>query len=154
MQLPMVLERSDVRVVHACWDDKSINSLRKFDGNPLEAILRYSRKAHKKAGLESNGMTFDLLRQNLNPVKVTTSGLEIRTKKPYLAGGKLRKTQRQQWWLTYEGPLVVFGHYWRKREKEDREPTSHPDRPRAPNMFTDYHPMDFLGPSNSHVLVV
>jgi hypothetical protein len=57
----------------------------------------------------------ELFLQNENPIKVTTSGLEEKADQIFTIGGKSRYTQRALWWESYEGPPVVFGHYWRRR---------------------------------------
>ncbi|CAE7363517.1 nipblb, partial [Symbiodinium pilosum] len=59
----------------------------------------------------------DMREQNLNPVKVMSSGYEGRAPEPFFAGGKMRTLQRLKWWETYEAKdnrLVVIGHYWRR----------------------------------------
>jgi hypothetical protein len=53
-----------------------------------------------------------LERQNRNPVKVLTSGLEKRIDPPFFASGKLRHEERVRWWERYEdSSWCVFGHY-------------------------------------------
>lgn len=50
--------------------------------------------------------------QNGNPVKVLTSGPEVKTFECFVAGGKVRHERRVRWWERYEdGQFCVFGHY-------------------------------------------
>ena len=54
-------------------------------------------------------------RQNDHPIKVLTSGREEVADAPFWAGGRWRFERRERWWETYDGPMVVIGHYWRAR---------------------------------------
>ncbi len=114
--LPLVLEREGLRVVHACWDDAMVEMARRAD----DAVALY--KAHVATidarHEDSDPDDFDrkivrgLEHQNLNPVKVLTSGKERRVKTPFEASGKLRYEERVPWWEDYTAnPLCVFGHY-------------------------------------------
>jgi hypothetical protein len=113
--LPLVLEREDLRIVHACWSVASIAEL--ADG--VDAAELYRRaEADILADLDVRGVTDpverNLAQQNGNPVKVLTSGPERRVEKPFEAGGKVRQEGRVPWWSDYADDAVcVFGHYWR-----------------------------------------
>ncbi len=109
---PLALQRPDLRVVHACWDDRALEALRGERG-PKEALDgHYSRiKAGLPRGIDPVERTLAL--QNENPVKLITSGPENKAPAPFFAGGKMRQESRHPWWQTYKGPFVVFGHYWR-----------------------------------------
>jgi len=80
-----------------------------------EDLLDPTRSVSFHAGLAER-----LLRkQNSQPIKVLTSGIERPIspgKQPQLLSGKWRLLERDPWW---EGDLdaraVVFGHYWRRR---------------------------------------
>ena len=110
--LPLVLERDDVRVVHACWDLGMVEIARQTHdvvtlyGEHVETINARHRRSHLDEidrGLEH---------QNLNPVKVLTSGKERRVTKPFEASGKMRYEERVSWWNEYtDHPLCIFGHY-------------------------------------------
>lgn len=112
--LPLVLEREDVRVVHACWDDSMVDLVRQSS----DVLAVYQQ--HKDQ-IEADHLTRPKLdkidrgleHQNCNPVKVLTSGKERRVKKPFEASGKMRYEERVRWWDEYEAdePLCVFGHY-------------------------------------------
>jgi len=110
--LPLVLERTDLRVVHACWDDAMVEIVR----DATDAVALY--KAHaatietRHAGSNLDEIERGLEHQNLNPVKVLTSGKERRVETPFEASGKVRYEERVPWWEEYKaGPLCVFGHY-------------------------------------------
>ncbi len=111
--LPLALERPDLRIIHACWDEAMVAEARRathvvaFHGEFKQRIEEVIRRR----GLQS---PFDkLARQNENPVKCLTSGLEAKAEQPFEAMGKLRYERRVAWWQDYDGPMCVFGHYWR-----------------------------------------
>jgi hypothetical protein len=112
--LPLALERADLRVVHAAWDDAMIAAARPAPG--VEALHDdYRRRIDddlRRLGIEDKAAV-KLAHQNRNPVKVLTSGPEEMAPAPFVTMGKLRHERRVAWWPTYTGPLCVFGHYWR-----------------------------------------
>ncbi len=139
--LPLVLERADLRLVHAAWDDAAISLLRDCDGNTLDIYRAYAARAAdivKESGLgtraarelEPHGanlrdqtiapplLTYvgklDALYQMANPVRILTSGPEALATRPFYAAGKWRMLDRVRWWQRYhhETPVLV-GHYWR-----------------------------------------
>jgi hypothetical protein len=146
-QLPVALERQDLRVVHACWHGSSVDALRYrqkvidvyrdyeaqtderlaagLEARAEEEAKRFERQLEDKAAkgipmLEAIAES-DELYQMGNPVRVMTSGVERRTTKPFFAGGKWRFVERIPWWDEYEDEVpVVVGHYWRWRNPEDR----------------------------------
>lgn len=116
--LPLCLERNDLRVVHASWQDEAVASL----GGATSAISlfedfrqRIETQIHdrRKNREQDPPQEAVLCHQNLNPVKVLLSGPEERSVQPYWASGRFRHLRRSAWWETYQGPLCVFGHYWR-----------------------------------------
>ena len=117
--LPLVLERHDVRIVHACWDDEMVEIARKAtDAAALlqEYAVRIDSDNKTVPGLDD--IDRGLSHQNRNPVKVLTSGKERRVKAPFEASGKIRYEERVLWWESYNaGPLCVFGHYAYYREQ-------------------------------------
>jgi hypothetical protein len=112
--LPLTLERPDLRVVHACWDEAMIAIARQAaDADHLHRDYRTkAEEAIRRRGL-GNSSAAKLARQNENPVKLLTSGPEEKAAEPFEAMGKLRNERRVAWWRKYQGPLCVFGHYWR-----------------------------------------
>lgn len=147
--LPIGLERPDLRVVHAAWQDAQIEAARRL---PLGSVRgeydRWEQVAQQQAretaleermakeleqwehGLESSQhqppflhahAEFEANKQMLNPLKVLTSGVEQRGTEPFFSGGKWRFAERIPWWDMYTDPIpVVVGHYWRRVHKVDR----------------------------------
>lgn len=142
-QLPLVLERPDLRLVHACWNDDRIAEARETAGisNAVELYRHYASLAEARAqssGLHAEaGALLDFYRERLldpqrpvpmldalaerdlayqlsNPVRVITSGLERKAAGAYFMAGKWRMVERVPWWQDYASDVpVLFGHYWR-----------------------------------------
>ncbi|QDS97696.1 metallophosphoesterase [Adhaeretor mobilis] len=125
-QLPIALERDDLRVVHACWDDAAIEAVR--NETDAAALLRQSQEQIEASFAdhpEWDEVDRGLALQNLNPVRLLTSGREQRAAEPFFASGKLRRQERAPWWNAYDAEvLCVYGHYSRFRDAE--EPMSNP----------------------------
>lgn len=137
---PLALERSDLRIVHACWHPPSIEALRIAPNVPIgDLVDQWDTLIHtrlQEAGVpkraEQERAPYDLrdpdytppllqwtaeeelARQTGNPVRVLTSGLEQLAERPFFAAGRWRMLRRVPWWEDYIGPLVVVGHYWRR----------------------------------------
>jgi hypothetical protein len=126
-RLPLVLERPDLRIVHACWEPAMVERVR---GGADVLALYHGWRARIDEALDFLDITDEVEReraqQNRNPVKVLTSGLEQRTAVPFHAGGRLRRLERVEWWNTYpqDAPLCIFGHY--SRARTPGEPLSGP----------------------------
>lgn len=139
--LPIALERSDLRVVHAAWHDESIARCARAAGRALQAYSEFdavaaeSRRAQSVRNAYEEELArwrhvlhdaaasppplqrigaYDEFHQMSNPLRVVTSGVEKVTCRPFFAGGKWRFVERVPWWRAYDGRVpVVFGHYWR-----------------------------------------
>jgi hypothetical protein len=141
--LPVVLERADLRLVHACWDDDRIVELRELQGgaSAVELYRRYAQRSDDRARalgrydevqalmtrygphLHDPSASVPMLDavaehdvdyQMSNPLRVLTSGTEHRAAAPYFLAGKWRMVERGEWWRSYKAPTpVLFGHYWR-----------------------------------------
>jgi Calcineurin-like phosphoesterase len=141
--LPLLLERPDLRLVHACWDDARIEELRACAGLASAAELyrvfakrsdersaALGRHAEVEALLQQYGPALrdpsvqppllealaarDIDYQMSNPLRVLTSGIEVRAEAPFFQGGKWRMVARYEWWRHYASAVpVIFGHYWR-----------------------------------------
>ena len=119
--LPVALEREDLRVVLACWDDEMIAIVRK-SGDVVALHDQYAAEIeachHDNPPDKADPRRLEI--QNSNPVKVLTSGKERHTDKAFMASGKERQEERVKWWESYNGdPFCVFGHYSLYREKRD-----------------------------------
>lgn len=140
--LPLGLERSDLRVIHAAWHGPDIDKARsmplgtarteydRWEDRAAQAA-REQQIAHRMAqektiwphSLEDGERCPPFLQAHcdnelnkalFNPLKVLTCGLERQTPAPFFAGNKWRFVERLAWWNRYEDPIpVVVGHYWR-----------------------------------------
>jgi hypothetical protein len=147
LRLPLALERADLRVVHACWDPAAIEALRGAQCGLVELFYDTDldiTKACMDAGHEDNSMAANLARQNGNPVTVLTSGRERPTDTPFRAGGQTRHVERVPWWQDYQDDSdVIFGHYWRAIDPENRAVK------RGPYLFGEHTYQQALGPKHN-----
>lgn len=143
-QLPLLLERSDLRAVHAAWHPSMKGKLSLVSGDAAAVFRKYERRINaslSREGIALNSHHADLRRQNLNPVTVATSGFERPTPTPFWAGGRLRKVERVAWWQDYrDRRAIVFGHYWRALAEEARPVKA------GPYLFAGTDPEQALGP--------
>lgn len=175
--LPVALERSDLRVVHACWQGETIQRLRDstapaseaydvFNGQVADALHRSGRYEQRTQELAEWGgrlvdpaatvpllrslAAIDTLRQSGHPLRAATSGLERPALAPFYASGKWRMNERVAWWNEYDdAPAVVFGHYW-------RWPLSAVEaaaRSRGPDLFAGAEPFEWLGPRKNAMCI-
>lgn len=140
--LPLVLEREDLRVVHACWQAEAVAGVRDTGRGAVELFDHHQqqlREEWRESGLwaryaeewRQHGRelsqrdqvppfleamaTLDSRNQMGNPVAVLTSGAEQPAPQPIWAGGRWRMVQRVTWWDQYQDAIpVVVGHYWRR----------------------------------------
>ena len=168
--LPLALERSDLRIVHAAWLQRHIDAVRDL---PIEALRQtyddWEQLASDKKrstdlgqrmqaelqdwpwGLEDKQRQPPFLharaeheanKQMLNPLKVLTAGVERTGKQPFFAGGKWRFSDRLAWWDEYDQDIpVVVGHYWRRLNPINRANIGKED----PDLFTDISPLHWHG---------
>ena len=138
--LPLALERSDLRVVHAYWNE---TALRQFEGEP-DAVGLFQRskdRLHRELASEPDELVRTLAHQNRNPTKLITSGPEGKASSAFFADGKRRMNARLPWWDEYdEEPVVVFGHYWR---------LPHPQMRGGESLMADYPLNSMLGPGRA-----
>jgi hypothetical protein len=138
--LPIALERSDVRVIHACWEAGMIDLVRQ-ERDVLEVYHRhYDWIASWLQGRdELDHVERKLAHQNRNPVKLLTSGPEMRL--PMMsAAGRKREEKRVPWWEWYgQKQLCVFGHYWRGLYPGDDEL----------HLFSGYSHNELVGPGSA-----
>jgi len=136
--LPLALERSDLRIVHACWNKWAVNRVREdgcsadlvelSDKYGKEVIELIEKEGFRAAAAEErkryaaelsdenwenpvflpNKAIVDETMALNNPIKVLTCGEEVVANKPFLAGGKWRMVERRKWWLTYRDEVPVI----------------------------------------------
>jgi hypothetical protein len=170
-RLPLALERADLRVVHAAWDQASIAQLRTADPalSRVEHFLRWDADA--EALIDTRGIgeaarveyaeyrerlvdpfqpvpmlvataQVDELRQMANPIRVVTSGIERGAARPFFASGHWRFVERIRWWDEYDDSVpVIVGHYWRQFARVDRASLGKTEE----NLFTDLAPTAWHG---------
>lgn len=170
--LPVALERADLRLVHAAWQDEAIAALRAPPaGESLLAYYdRHARQSHaawqadplarraieewqtwgqalddadaRVPLLEAMGRS-DQHFQMSNPLRVATSGVEVLASTPFYASGKWRMVNRVAWWERYTADVpVLFGHYWRWVSDVARTRFSRGE----PDVFGGAAPNAWLGP--------
>lgn len=144
--LPLVLEREDLRVVHAAWHVPAVEYLRtaplhttlaaQFDhwervsdaaisdpalrrqvANELEHYGAFLHDSAFEMPMLQGCARSDALWQMGNPLRALTSGIECVAQQPFFSGGKWRFVDRVRWWEEYTDAVpVIFGHYWRRTQ--------------------------------------
>lgn len=146
-QQPLLLERADIRIVHAAWlpqqferlDEAYGESLRRqyarFDDELTHTLQNADwyadylwEQQHLFARSELPDLPppdmpataqYEYRRSILHPIRALTSGIERLGEAPFYASGRWRYTRRCAWWHDYQGGVpVVFGHYWRSWDAE------------------------------------
>ena len=147
-QLPIALERDDLRIVHAAWRPEQIAMIRKLPSGSarasydhFEALADAQSAAQRVAErMRQEELSWphsledyryeppflpahsenELNKAMVNPLKVLTAGVERECRNPFYAGGKWRFVERVAWWNEYnEAPAVIVGHYWRRMRAAD-----------------------------------
>lgn len=147
--LPLILEREDLRVVHAAWQSQAVEKVRSVQGITasdlfvqFEAALNESLRAdgsyqRYQDAVASNAdkledpdypmpfldaiAEYDEAGQRGNAIDVLTSGVERRAAQPFYSGHKWRFVERVAWWNEYQEDIpVLIGHYWRSAVESDR----------------------------------
>jgi hypothetical protein len=141
--LPLALERPDLRVVHACWSAEAAAALPHAgdhaalarsiaaeiaeDLKAREVPHRAAAERAAFAGLKDRDVPpdrylaavaeEDVAHQARNPIKLLTSGAEVPVAdgKAFFVGGKWRFVTRDRWWRRPVDRPTVVGHYWRRR---------------------------------------
>ncbi len=123
LELPLILMRDDLRVVHACWQPEMV-SMASDATNVIDFFQLHRFNIDIGIAKRSDLKTWqkEMRHQNLNPVKVLTSGLEVRSESPVILKGKASSLERYPWWTDYEDETVCcFGHYGLSRSKSRNE---------------------------------
>lgn len=143
VNLPLVLENDELRIVHATWDSEKIDAIRDI---PLGQVINQYNHIERSINenIKSSGLLdsyheeqttweiqledpkfqmpfleytsqYNIVHQMNNPMRVITSGVEQRCETPFYASGKWRFVERFSWWDSYqEDKPVIVGHFWRK----------------------------------------
>jgi Calcineurin-like phosphoesterase len=170
-QLPLVLERDDLRLVHAAWHLPAMHTLREHaarSGSVLEHFTRLDlqtaqalqvgnleqRDAQQRALLKpllhddaqvppmlDAVAASDRIRQMGNPMRVVTSGVERIAAAPFYSGGKWRFVERVRWWDDYADEAAVIVGHYWRRYL----PPAATDPKRGENLFAGIAPTDWHG---------
>lgn len=146
--LPLALERTDLRVVHACWNEAAISTLRRREADGESVLALYREYTDALNDRWTSGPRVDALRaewdeygeflrdpewnpvllptigqmdseyQMSNPVCIVTSGEERPTHEPFWAGGRWRMVERVRWWEHYEDAVPVIVGHYWRRFSE------------------------------------
>lgn len=168
--LPIVLERADLRVVHAAWipecveaiRDQAIGSVLEFHKGrelALKGVVEreaLAQRMHDERGAWPAGLTnpditppfmaahaeYGVLKQMTNSLKVLTSGVEQIAEDAFYSSGSWRFAERAKWWDDYNDRTpVVIGHYWRRAQPVDRTVLGKGD----PDLFDGIDPFAWHG---------
>jgi len=171
--LPVALEREGLRVVHACWNDAALATLRAREPDGAGARELYDEYADRlaqrwRAGAMADSLAaewrdygkclrdpdwapvlltatgqMDAEYQMNNPVCVVTSGEERPTTEPFWAGGRWRMVERVRWWETYDDDPAVIVGHYWRRFSQAR--TVYADK-FGPDLFAGVAPHQWMGP--------
>lgn len=156
---PLVLQRHDLRIVHAAWLPEVIKKIQENQNeNIVKLCQEWDEELHcclKHAPwyddyldeqkqyahtLESHSHTpkmlpataqHDVYRSSRHPIRAITCGIEKIAEEPFFAGGRWRFSIRNPWWDDYhDATPVIVGHYWRSFDNQ------HTRAKHRVNMFT------------------
>jgi hypothetical protein len=174
--LPLALERNDLRVVHACWNAQAIAELRSRSENDTSIVdldAQFIENMHRQwhgselsnayadewrrfgARLSDPGWEpiflaaraqLDSLYQTANPVAVLTSGEEAPTGRPFWAGGKWRMVDRVKWWERYTDRVPVIVGHYWRRYSDAK---LHLADKFGPDLFEGIEPHHWMGARNN-----
>ncbi|NYT61468.1 metallophosphoesterase [Alcaligenaceae bacterium] len=170
--LPIALQRNDIRIVHAAWTPAAIAAISTVPLGQIttqflawDDIARsvanesglYDRYLHEKQKwakeLEDEQdpppflhaiAEYEAMQQMVNPLKVLTSGVEQQATTPFFAGNRWRFSDRISWWNGYSDDIpVVIGHYWRLFQAQNGKTS-----PRYSQLFKNIAPTGWHGKNN------
>lgn len=175
-QQPIVREREDLRVVHACWNEAAIEKIRSREADGLSVVdlyEEYTALVNRRwmSGPDSEALVREWQQygeqirnpgwtpiympkraesdrdyQMENPVRVLTSGEEDYTDEPFWAGGKWRMLERVKWWEKYEECVPVIIGHYWRRFSEAQ--TVYADK-FGPDLFAGIEPHHWMGPQKN-----
>ena len=175
-KMPIVLEREDLRIVHACWNEEAITTLRSRGADGLSVLALYKEYTDKINQRWKQGPMAEALHQEWrgpgrhirdrnwtpeympataemdrefqmgNPLRLLTSGEEQQTDTPFWAGGKWRMLERVKWWQRYDQQTPVIIGHYWRRFSQAR--TVFADK-FGPDLFAGIEPHQWMGKRNT-----
>lgn len=150
---PLVLQRADLRIVHAAWLPESIAQIAQRPNDMLMSLYQEWEERQQCCIkhtewfdtylLEQRDFAHDLENPNIeppmlphtalhdvycsqfNPIRALTCGVEEVANVPFYASGRWRFSVRCPWWDDYRDNIpVIIGHYWRQWHPQ-RPPPKH-----------------------------
>jgi hypothetical protein len=172
--LPLAMERDDLRVVHAAWQDEEIAVARHLTDehahvvydrfqSDVEAAMQHDGRHQRylderrlgRERLEDGQQEipflhaiaeYDVASQKGNPIRVLTSGVERKGAEPFFSSHKWRFVDRVSWWDAYTDDVpVIVGHYWRMAQPVERASVGKGD----PDLFLGVDPHAWHGARNN-----
>lgn len=170
--LPLVLDAPHLRIVHACWDQSSVDQLRASSFQSVAQAYAYFVQQTERE-LQALGLSQQIQKQQQqyqekfknpavslpflnyiaekelrdqmqNPIRTLSSGAEKIAREPIYAGGRWRMIDRLPWWEGYTDAIpVVIGHYWRNFKSTQEKS----------GLFKHIHPLQWFG-QHSNVFCV
>ena len=171
LHLPLAIEHPEMNIVHAVWSEDAINKLRTYQlGQIIQAyddfehaiqeevrttglLERYKAEQRQwrdylsdskaKVPMLEASADYQVIQQVNNPIRLLTSGVEVKVEKPFYIHGRWRFAQREDWWNNYQGEKpVIVGHFWRKIYKDKNAETDE-------NLFHKIHSFSWHGNKNN-----
>lgn len=150
---PLILQRADLRIVHAAWLPESIAKLAERNHEEIitlhqewqelqQCCIKHTawfdhylaeQRAHahdlENPNLEPpmlpHTAEHDVYCSQFNPIRALTCGVEMVSTVPFYASGRWRFSVRHSWWDDYHDNIpVIVGHYWRQWQSA-RKPPKH-----------------------------
>ncbi|MDJ0927390.1 MAG: metallophosphoesterase [Gammaproteobacteria bacterium] len=174
--LPLVLERADLRVVHACWNQSAVARVRaaesdghsaldlyqgfatdiknKWSGSDTLAAYGEEWREHHKNLTDRNWQPvlleavgcIDADWQMANPVAVLTSGEERPARQPIWAGNRWRMVERVKWWDSYNDSVPVVVGHYWRRHSAASKRLMDAH---GPDLFANVAPHRWMGARNN-----
>lgn len=142
-QQPLILQRGDLRIVHAAWLPSAIAKISERNHENIISLCQewdeqlhycikhapwfeqYLEEQRLYAHDLENGSKIppqliataqhDVYCSQAHPVRALVCGIETIAPTPFFASGRWRFSVRNPWWQQYQENIpVIIGHYWRQ----------------------------------------
>lgn len=150
-QQPLILERTDIRIVHAAWlpemfpeldeaqarGEDLVTQYRRFDRELTQSLQTASwypdylfEQQHYAQAAENPHLApppmpatgqYDFARSKANPIRALTGGVEKLLEQPFYAGGRWRSTARCPWWDDYRESTPVVIGHYWRKWRHDAD---------------------------------